>query len=229
VKNPTMLARIVRILTFRADGDDYDSLTWHYLAAGLVATWVVGVGRYWDNPRISFFEHAGLGSVVYVFVLSVLLWILGLALRPKRWRYFNLLVFVTLTAPPGLIYAIPVERFMSIEGARTANLWFLAIVAIWRLALYAHFLAIYAELRTGPRLVQLLLPMCLIIAILTALNLERAVFDVMGGVARETTSADSAYGVLVMLTLISVYLFPALVVAYGFFTFKGWREAKGRD
>lgn len=222
-----MIARIVRILTFRAGEDDYVDLDGRFLAVGLLATWIVGIGRYWDNPRVSLFEHAGLGSVVYVFVLSTLLWALGLPLRPERWRFFNILVFVTLTALPGLIYAIPVERFMDVEAARATNLWFLASVALWRLALYGHFLAKYAKLEPGPLSVQLLMPMCLIITILSVLNLERAVFDVMGGVARETTSADSAYGVLVLLTILSVYVFPALVIAYAFFAFKKWRELKG--
>lgn len=221
-----MLKTTVRILTFRAEAGDYVVLDRRYLLFGLISTWIVGVGRYWDNPRVSTFEHAGLGSVVYVFILSGLLWVIGLGLFPERWKYFNVLVFVTLTAPPGIVYAIPVERFMSADAARTTNLWFLALVAAWRLAMYGHFLAKYAKLRPGPLIVQLLLPMCLIIATLTVLNLERAVFDVMGGVARETTSADSAYAVLVLLSVVSFVLFPVLCVAYAVFAVVGRRRRK---
>jgi len=61
--------------------------------------------------------------------------------------------------------------------------------------------------------VQLFLPLTLIVSTLTVLNLERAVFDIMGGV-RETTAADAAYQVLVVLTMLSVVLFPILLLAY---------------
>src|SRR3712207_7552248 len=45
------------------------------LAFGLACTWLVGVGRYWDNPRASLLQHLGVGSVVYVFALALLLWL----------------------------------------------------------------------------------------------------------------------------------------------------------
>ena len=60
---------------------------------------------------------------------------------------------------------------------------------------------------------QLFLPLTLIVSTLTVLNLERAVFDIMGGV-RETTAADAAYEVLVVLTMLSVVLFPILLLSY---------------
>ena len=96
-----MLARLARILTFRADLGDYRALDHRYLALGLACTWLVGVGRYWDNPWVELFQRIGLGSLVYVFALSALLWVIGLGIKPEQWSYFNLLVFVTLTASPG--------------------------------------------------------------------------------------------------------------------------------
>lgn len=208
-----MIARLLRILTFRARLDDFEALDRRHLALGLAFTWVVGMGRYWDNPRVEWLQKAGVGSVVYVFVLSALLWLIGLGLKPERWSYSNLLTFVTLTAPPGLLYAIPVERFLDPADARETNLLFLAVVAAWRVALYGVYLRRYAALPWGALAVQLLLPLTLIVAVLSALNLEKAVFDVMGGV-RETTSADAAYMVLVTLTFLSVYLFPVLAGLY---------------
>ncbi|MFW6012457.1 MAG: hypothetical protein ACOC92_01970 [bacterium] len=218
-----MLARILRILTFRADHEDFLSLDGRHLGVGLFVTWLVGIGRYWDNPRVELLQKAGVGSVVYVFLLAVLLWLLGLGLKPRRWSYVNLLTFITLTAPPGLLYAIPVERFLSSDGARTANLAFLAVVAAWRVALYGLYLRRYAALSAAPLVVQLLLPLTLIVSGLAVLNLERAVFDVMGGV-EETTSADTAYAVLVLLTLLSLYLSPVLVGAYVVIAALRWRS-----
>ena len=46
------------------------------------------------------------------------------------------LAFVTLTAPPALLYAIPVERFMTPSAASVTNVWFLAVVAAWRVGLW---------------------------------------------------------------------------------------------
>ena len=60
---------------------------------------------------------------------------------------------------------------------------------------------------------QLFLPLTLIVSALAVLNLERAIFDIMGSV-RETTAADAAYQVLVVLTMLSVVLFPILLLAY---------------
>lgn len=207
------LRPVFRILTLRARVADYEQLGSAHLLLGLGATWLVGIGRYWDNPRVSWLQHAGIGSLVYVVLLTCLLWLIGIGLRPARWSLRHLFTFVTLTALPGLLYAIPVERWLSPETARTTNLWFLAVVATWRVLMYARYLRVYAGLPLGALLVQLFLPLTLIVSALAALNLERAVFDIMGGV-RETTAADAAYEVVVTLTMLSVVLFPILFLFY---------------
>ena len=223
-----MLIRIVRILTFRADTRDYECLDPRYLVLGLAFTWLVGIGRYWDHPRVEGLQRLGLGSVAYVFALSALLWLVGLGIKPARWGYLNVLTFVTLTAPPGLLYAIPVERFLSPEAARTVNLAFLAVVATWRVSLYATYLRRYAVLPVGPLVVQLLLPLTFIVTALAALNLEQAVFEVMGGV-RATTSADSAYAFMLALSLLSVILFPILAAVYVVMAIQRRRAAQPGD
>jgi hypothetical protein len=35
-----------------------------YLAIGLVAACLAGIGRYWDNPRAHLWQHLGMGSVI---------------------------------------------------------------------------------------------------------------------------------------------------------------------
>jgi hypothetical protein len=223
-----VISQTLRILSFRGRFDDYAALGPRHLVLGLVLTWLVGIGRYWDNPRVSPLQHAGLGSVAYVLVLSTFLWLLGLALRPDNWRLVKVLTFVSLTAPPGILYALPVEQFLSPPSARTANLWFLAIVATWRVVLYAQFLRGYALLPTGPMVVQLLLPLTLIVSSLTFLNLERAVFNVMGGI-EETTSSDTAYLVLILLTGASLWVFPVLLIAYVAYAFQRRRPPHQRQ
>ena len=58
-----------------------------------------------------------------------------------------------------------------------------------------------------------LLPLTFIVVGLTVLNLEKAVFDFMGGV-RQGTASDEAYAVLFMLSVFSFTLFVPLIVCY---------------
>jgi hypothetical protein len=125
------------------------------------------------------------------------------------------LVFVALTSPPAVLYAIPVERFMTLEAAQATNIWFLATVATWRVALLFVFLLRVAALRWFEVLAAGLLPLTLIVSALTALNLEHVVFDLMGGLAPEQrTGNDGAYGVLMVITVFSVFTFPVLAIAW---------------
>lgn len=72
---------------------------------GLAATWVVGMGRYWDDPRAVLLQHLGLGSIAYVFVMALLLWLVIWPLGAARWSYKRVLTFVALVAPLGLLNA----------------------------------------------------------------------------------------------------------------------------
>ena len=47
------LRPVLRILTLRGRAADYEQLSSAHLLLGLGATWLVGIGRYWDNPRVS--------------------------------------------------------------------------------------------------------------------------------------------------------------------------------
>src|SRR5712671_2538046 len=85
----------LRLLTFRSSREELLNIGWKHLAFGVLCTWLVGMGRYWDNPRVGLLQHAGIGSVVYVFVLSMLLWLIVLPLKPKDWSYFRVCTFVS--------------------------------------------------------------------------------------------------------------------------------------
>ena len=184
------------------------------LAFGLAATWIVGMGRWWDDPEAHLLQHLGVGSVVYVFVLAFLLWLLIKPLQPKDWSYQGVLTFVALTSPPAILYAIPVERFMDLDTARRVNVWFLAFVAAWRVGLLAFYLRRLAQLPWYSVIVATLLPLTAIVSALTAMNLERAVFDVMGGLREDGTASDQAYAVLIALTFLSTLLVGPLLLVY---------------
>jgi hypothetical protein len=217
-----------RFLTFRSMSPAIRDHWRAFLIFGLTFTWLAGVGRYWDNPRAHLWQHLGLGSLAYVFVLALIIWALIAPLKPRNWSYRNVLLFITLTAPPAVLYAIPVERFMASEGAVRANIWFLAVVASWRVALYAAFLKRAAGLSVGATIVATLLPLTIIVVALTALNLEHVVFSIMGGLREDEKSVnDGAYSIVVLLSLLSVTLAPLVVIAYAILVYRARLSSRG--
>ena len=203
----------IHLLTFRASREELTKVTGKHLALGLFCTWLVGMGRYWDNPRVHFLQHLGVGSIVYVFALSLFLWLIVWPLRPKNWTYFRVLVFVSLVSPPAIIYAFPVEKFYSLDTADALNQLFLLIVATWRVALLLFFLRRVAELSGFAATVAAMLPLTLIVVTLTILNLEKVVFDFMGG-GRNRTSSDASYEFVTLLSLFAILLILPLLLCY---------------
>jgi hypothetical protein len=213
--NASPLRTAARVLFFRASQVELLNLDRRHLSLGLMATWLVGIGRYWDSPRASLFQRAGLGSVVYVFVLTTFLWLILWPLRPRHWSWERLLTFVTLASPPAALYAIPVEMFTRLETAQALNASFLGIVAIWRVALLFWFLKRAADLPGYAVVIGSLLPLALIVTALTVLNLEHVMFDIMAGIRPDQRSpADAAYGILVGVTTLSWIALPVLLIGY---------------
>jgi|SRR5688572_12490759 len=211
----TLAADTLGILVFRRPSPAIASHWPAFLVVGLAFAWIAGIGCYWDNPRAELWQTLGSGSVAYVFALALLLWLLILPLKPKRWSYRNVLIFVALTAPPAVLYAMPVERFLSLEAAQSTNAWFLGIIAVWRVALLVWFLRVFAQLSGLTVAVATLLPICLIIVALSVLNLEHVVFNLMAGISPDdVTPNDAAYGVVTLLSIFSVVALPVLLALY---------------
>jgi hypothetical protein len=221
----SVLRTTIRLLTFRSTREELSSFSYKHLALGLVCAWLVGIGRYWDNPRVSLLQHLGVGSVIYVFALALLLYLIGLPLRPKDWTYFRVCTFVALVSPPAVLYAIPVERVFDLDTANSINVWFLGIVAAWRVALLVFYLRRSGALEWPTVITVTLLPLTLIVVTLTMLNLEKVVFDFMGGM-RDTSGNDEAYGVLFLLSMLSVLLFIPTLLMYTFLAVSGIMERR---
>jgi hypothetical protein len=202
-----------RLLTFRTTREEMLNFGWAHLAFGLIATWLVGIGRYWDNPRAEFLQHLGVGSVIYIFALSLLLWLVVKPLRPPEWSYFYVVTFVALCAPPAVLYAIPVQMFSDIGTANTTNAFFLLIVSVWRAGLLIFFLKRFAALNTAYVFVVTFLPITLIVFALVMLNLEKAVFEIMGGFTNATPN-DGAFAVLAVISFFAMLGFPLLLISY---------------
>jgi hypothetical protein len=209
----TVTRDALRLLSFRSTGEELRRFGGKHLAFGLLCTWAVGMGRYWDNPRASLPQHFGIGSVAYIFILALLLWVVALPLRPKSWTYFRVLTFVSLVSPPAILYAIPVERAFSLGAANSLNAWFLGLVAAWRVALLFFYLRRLGALSWVAVVAVSLLPLALMVVALTLLNLERVVFDFMGGF-RDRSPNDTAYVILFALSVLSFYLFVPLLICY---------------
>lgn len=204
---------MLRLIFFRVSREELVTLHWRHLALGLLCTWLVGMGRYWDNPRVGLLQHLGLGSVIYIFVLSLFLWLIIWPLRPQNWTYFKVLTFISLVSPPAVLYAIPVEKLVGLDVANAINAWFLAIVASWRVALLIFYLLRGGNLEVFPTFVATFFPLTIIIVALTVLNLEKVVFDIMGGGGNRSPN-DSAYAVLFLLSVLSILLFIPFVICY---------------
>ena len=207
------LSIIPKILFFRFTKEEIHSFTQKHLIIGLTGTWLAGIGRYWDHPDAELLQYAGLGSVIYIFILAMLIYLIVLPYKLKEWDYFKVLTFISLTSFPAILYAIPVEQFMSMNYAASINAWFLGIVAFWRLALLFRFLKVFDDLKWHNVSFIALFPMCLLIVTLTILNLEKAVFNIMGGL-RQTTGREKAYDVLLSLTFFSMILIIPLFIGY---------------
>jgi hypothetical protein len=200
------------------------------LVLGLVCAVVAGVGRYWDNTRAALWQHMGLGSIAFVFALAGFLWIIMLPLRPRNWRYRTMLLFVGMTAPLGFIYAVPVERFLLLDTAQTVNAWFLAAVILWRVSLLVTHLKRSAGFSVPEGIFATLLPLVVIVAVLTLLNLEKVVFNIMGGITEEQrTGNDLAYEVMVLVTVLSVYAAPVFLTIYGILVWRRRKRAIGPE
>ncbi len=220
----SVLTATFKLLTFRLSQAEFQKLDGRHLVFGLACTWLAGIGRYWDHPNAKLLQYLGAGSVIYVFALSLFLWLVLWPFRPKNWSYRNLLTFITLVSSPALLYAIPVERWFSFETAATLNVCFLAVVAGWRVALLIVYLRKNSELEAGVLFVATFLPLTVIVVALTLLNLEGAVFEVMAGIRRTRTANDAAYGWLFLLALISHLLFFPLLIAYIGIVIRKWRS-----
>jgi hypothetical protein len=218
-----------RLLTFRLTQKEFLELGGGHLVFGLVCSWLVGMGRYWDDPGAHLLQRLGVGSVIYVFALSLFLWLLIWPLRPQNWSYRNLLTFVSLVSPPAILYAIPVERWFTLRAAITINILFLGVVATWRVALLVFYLRRYACLRPAAVGVAALLPLTVIVVTLTVLNLERAVFEVMAGIGRKPTANDGAYAVLFLLSALSYLAFLPLLIGYVAFVLVAFRKKRTQE
>ena len=202
---PEVLSFQLRFLFFRTSREELLSVGWPHFAWGLFATWIAGVGRWWDDDDAVFLQILGLGSVVYVFVLAAVLWVVVRPLIAPEWKYGRVVTLLMFTSPLAWLYAIPVEKFMSIESAAHANLRFLQVVALWRVAILFWLLVKVADFGLWRALIAGLMPLAMIVGTLVSLNLHNVTFRIMGGFRDEPFDPDEGE---------FLFLFGLMMLAY---------------
>ncbi|MBI3861378.1 MAG: hypothetical protein HY290_05740 [Planctomycetia bacterium] len=132
-------------------------------------------------------------------------------------RYRSFLGLYWMTAPLAWLYAIPVERFLEPASATAANLWLLALVATWRVALMVRVIAVYFRMQVWRAFFIVLFfadTVALVMLRLTPLPL----FDMMGGIRlspSEQTIRDVACVVQIIGTLTwPIWMIGALVAVF---------------
>lgn len=142
---------------------------------------------------------ASLGTSFILFWLVALVgWGRGAGLDAFGSRYPAFLGLYWMTAPLAWLYAIPVEQFFSAGAATAANLWFLKIVSIWRVALITRVFSILYSAAPG----AVIFPVMLFadtLALTLVSYVDVQLLAVMGGVRlseSEAALAETKLGVL---------------------------------
>lgn len=121
--------------------------------------------------------------------------------------YLIFLGLFWMTAPMAWLYAIPYERFMTPVDAIGVNLWTLALVAIWRVALITRVITVIYGLRATPVFfLVMLFADAVVFAVVTMV--PTPVIDVMGGIRHTERDAliASITGLLTVLSFLSAPL-----------------------
>ncbi len=148
------------------------SLARNYDGHDLVREWTV-------------FTHGFAASIVNAFLMYGMMYAVAMRKEtPERGRfwsgYLSFLGVFWMTAPMAWLYGIPWEYMLAPEAAVTANMWTLALVSVWRVALTIRVLAIAFDTPVWKPAPVILFVSSAIAA--TALLLSpRPVIDFMGG------------------------------------------------
>ena len=204
----------LKLLTFRASREDLVRLDHRHLALGLFSTWIVGMGRYWDAADPTLLERLGAGSLLFVFTFSLLVWVLVLPLKPQNGSYQRLLTFLALVSPPGILYAIPVERMFDPATAQSVNVSFLALVSVWRVSLLGFCFGRLVGLPRSAAVVATLLPVLSVIIGLVAVGIQDRVFSEMATLPTGSDGPATFASAIEIMTRFVIVLFAPLLAAY---------------
>ncbi|HSI35692.1 MAG: hypothetical protein ACAI43_20915 [Phycisphaerae bacterium] len=156
---------------------------------GLAFVLVAGLARDYDAADLSrdpwwLVVPAGASAVVALAIYGLAR--VRVADRPPFWSgYRRFLGLVWLMSPMALLYGIPWERLAEPGEAVRLNLWTLALVSAWRVALAARVVHVLTDLGGVPSLLRVSL-IAGSVAALALFTVPAPVFQVMGGI-RQTS------------------------------------------
>lgn len=130
----------------------------------------------------------------------------------RAWRVF--LGLFWFTAPMAWLYAIPYERFMTPVDAIGVNLWTLAFVSIWRVALMVRVIHVLYGIGAGSAFFLVMLFADAIVFAVVSL-VPTPVIDVMGGIRhsdRDALIASMTFSVMILSFLSApIWILGALI------------------
>lgn len=149
-------------------------------------------------------------SLAASFLLFLVVWFPLIVQRAPRppflTAYRAFLTLFWMTAPLAWLYAVPYERFLSPGAATKANLWTLALVAAWRVALMVRVVSVLTA-RSIAASLYLVMAFADVVA-LTAISLmPKPVFSIMGGI-RLTESEEAVLTVTIWVLFLGILSAP---------------------
>lgn len=205
-----------KLVRFKATKEDYESFDWRSAAFGLVLITIAGIGRWWDDPTVhSMQQKMGLGSTAYSLFLSLVLAVEGWMLRIRGSTIVRWLSLLGYVAPLAFLYAIPVERIVGDQNAILLNVIFLIVVAVYRVALLAHFFRVFGELTPIHTGFATALPISALGFFIVSFGMGAQVLQAMGGLRDGESESRQAVESFVGLFGVTVTcLAPMIFVAF---------------
>jgi hypothetical protein len=132
--------------------------------------------------------------------------------------YRAFLTLFWMTAPLAWLYAVPYERFLSPGVATSANLWTLALVATWRVAIMLRVVSVVTGRGVGPSLF-LVMAFADAVALTAVYMMPKPVVSFMGGI-RLTESEAAIHGATFLVSCLGILSAPIWGIggAIAFFT-----------
>jgi hypothetical protein len=205
---------MVRVLTFRITRVEFQELDYRHLVAGLLSTWIVGMGRYWNAADATLAQRMGAGSLLFVVAFSGLVWLVLRPLKPGDWSYRRVLTLIALVSPPAILYAIPVEQLAGSSRAVSIRVGMLALVAGWRVSLLVYYVVKLSGWRRPTALIGSLIPITAMIAALSTAQLIDTTARDMARLEQNALAPAAFVSTIHAMANLGTLLFVPIMVAY---------------
>ncbi len=179
------LSRILRYLIGDADAIHAMARDKSAIKYGLLFVLFAGVAREYDQESLFYRPGLFLAPLIASIILALMHFgYLRVKYRPKDVNGLSgfrcYLGLFWMTAPLAMFYALPVEYFFDALTALKINTALLAIVASWRVILYARVMSITLKQPFWLMLCEILWGGCVLVLVIGAL-FSFSLTDVMGG------------------------------------------------